>query len=226
MKIFISRQLDKNSILLRLRDKGYELTDKSLIDFTPLEYNIPEAFDWVFFYSKNGLNFSLQNLDLAPSLKEKKIACFGPSVAKLFLKIFKKRVDLLGSGEPKKFGSICLKEFAGSTVLFLQAENSLSSIQSTIKDKINCISIPVYKNTLTDSFDDPDPDIIVFTSPMNVDAYLKHVPSIHEQTVIIAIGNTTADHIHTCLNRQPIIAKAPNEFEILNAIQNEISKRH
>ncbi len=223
--IFISRHLEENSILWRLKDQGHTIINQSLIEFSPISYTLPKHFDWLFFYSKNGLKYGLKNEALKEIIKTKKIACFGPSVAKYYLKTCKGMAQLMGSGKASTMTSSCLEAFKNQKVLFLQANNSLSSIQKRIEQQIDCTSIAVYDNKPIVKFDHPGSDILIFTSPLNVASYLNQFPSYSKDVKTICIGKTTASYLLKKTNIEATIPKAPNEIEILNAVQKILSKR-
>jgi len=58
-------------------------------------------------------------------------------------------------------------------VLFPHAKNSRHSIRKIIENEITAIDIVVYENRKITDFPPSDVAVLVFTSPMNVEAYFE-----------------------------------------------------
>ena len=99
-KIFISRQLQKESIFRkRLQESGFEVLAQSLIDFFPESFlKLPQA-DWLFFYSKKGVQFFFKNKPKNFS-KKTKWAAMGEGTATA-LAHQNISLDFIGDGSPE-----------------------------------------------------------------------------------------------------------------------------
>ena len=90
-------------------------------------------------------------------------------------------VSPLAMGEEPGVGSI----------LFPAARHSRQSVMSLLAGKFHCIHFEIYDNRPVDDPSHVDAEVLVFTSPLNAQAYLaRHKPA--ESQRVVAIGETTA----------------------------------
>jgi uroporphyrinogen-III synthase len=75
-------------------------------------------------------------------------------------------------------------------VLFPGAEESLRSIQKGLSADTKVINIVVYETVLEDEVEGSGADVLVFTSPSNVDAYFAE-NLLDPYQKVIAIGKST-----------------------------------
>jgi uroporphyrinogen-III synthase len=96
------------------------------------------------------------------------------------------------------------KQFAARVgderVLFPQAKGSMRSVQQQFVRKDQVIDLPVYETVKRNELPVPDSDIVVFTSPSNVEAFFEN-NSVTKRQAIVAMGDATAaalreHHIH------------------------------
>ncbi|MFT6333755.1 MAG: hydroxymethylbilane synthase [Saprospiraceae bacterium] len=202
--IFISRQLTNNSPVRKVA-KGHSIKDQSLIHFSPLEFEPPEA-DWVFFYSRNAVRFFFEesNLELYPY----QYACMSDGTADELSK-YVLDIEFVGNGKPAEVASQFQKvRQPYESICFIRANNSIDSVHQIIKSD-NTYSIPVYDNQPIKEIPTEDFDILIFTSPMNVDAWFDANKYV-DQTVI-AIGKTTESAIKNHINQEVLVADEPSE---------------
>ena len=217
--IFITRDLDKDSILHTLSDKNYVVSGCSLIDFSVIPITDLPFADWIFFYSKNGVKFFYESVIKAGLQLDSRIACIGKGTADQFYNTFNRIADFIGSGDPSQVANQFKKLITeGDKILFITAVESNHSVSKELKENYKVSSIPVYSNTSKKNIVDPAADITIFTSPKNADAYLHKHFNPHS-TQIIAIGKITAQYLHTRGVEEVVISVKPSEEDVLQAIK-------
>lgn len=189
--VFISRDRRKHDLFCEvLEGNGFTVHAKAMIRMEAISLNGIPSCEWVFFSSKNAVRFFF---DQKPVLSENvKIGAVGKTTADEIRK-FRRRADFIGQGtDTKKIGKQFSALVGNRKVLFPQAKDSMRSIQLQLTKKENAIDLPVYQTIETD-FQLPSADcrLLVFTSPSNVDSYLKGNSILAEQK-IIAMGDATA----------------------------------
>lgn len=197
-RVFISRTLDQDSPFLQLlQNQNYEVIGQSLIAFEGVSFSQWPDCDWLFFYSANAAYFfdlGLQALG-QPWPGKQKLAAMGQGTAKWLLD-HHHPVDFVGMGKPADTAKAFLQVAKGQRVLFPRARFSKRSIQQLLGDQIEGIDLIVYHNAPKKELSIPLVDILVFTSPMNVQAYFQHYPKSEKQQ-IISIGATTTAALST-----------------------------
>jgi uroporphyrinogen-III synthase len=193
MRVFISKQLKPDSEFVRfLKSRGHDVHAESLITFSPVQFDrFPET-DWLFFYSKPGVRFFLQQVG-DEKLVNKKIAAIGTGTAEYLEKIYR-APDFSGDADPLITAAAFLAEARGRSVLFLRAKENRQSIQQLLGDKIFQEELVVYENKPRTDFELPFFEVLVFTSPLNAETYFSKYPPLKNQR-IIAIGDTTREKL-------------------------------
>ncbi len=220
-KIFISRPLKKNSpFRAMLQESGMEIIGQSLLQFSPILFkDIPPA-EWVFFYSKKGVDFFMEQVQQSLIFQKKvstlKWAVMGKGTAAALSK-YKYKANFVGTGHPSntatQFSSIAAKQ----KVLFIRAQHSQKSIQKLLNKQITSIDLVVYDNRIIRNFQLPHCDYLVFTSPLNAVAYYQKY-AIDKSQKVIAIGNTTAIALNELGVKEVVIANKPTEVEMAKKV--------
>jgi len=187
--IFISRHLQADSPFNHLiQDLNLKITDESLIKISQIRYSYTPQTNWIFFTSKNAIDFFFaQN----PNLKEDvKYGVISKASADHLLN-FKKTASFIGQGVDllhigKEFKEVLQNE----SVLFPQAIDSYQTIQKQLAFTNTCFNLYVYKTNIKTDFDIPYSDILIFTSPSNVEAYFSKY-KVDSRQLIVAMGSTT-----------------------------------
>lgn len=185
--VFITRNLRRNdSFAALLRGNGFTVEGRALIETLPVEIKHVPAADWVFFSSKQAVRFFLEQAQIPAGAK---IAAVGKGTAQA-IREHGLRADFIGQDNDtrltgKKFGALAGR----STVLFPQAKGSLRTIQQQLPT-VKAINLVVYETVRHPSEDLPASDILVFTSPSNVDSWFEKHPIGPEQKVV-AMGHAT-----------------------------------
>lgn len=216
-KVLITRELDQNADFTRnLRNNGFEVFGISFLKFEPIAFEHIPATDWIFFYSKHAFQYFLLHLLAKDCLNNCKIAAVGIGTAKViedagFI------LKFVGEGAPKEVADAFLKIVKSDSVLFPHAQYSQNSIKRQIESYTSCHEIVVYKNDFDAIEIDFIPDIIVFTSPRNLESFLiKNKISSHQK--IISIGPTTSAALQQVGINQFLQAGDSSEASLMKSI--------
>ncbi len=196
-----------------MEKKGFEVIGTSLIEYTALPFEeIPDV-DWIFFYSKKGVESFLQGLriPIAPTIQ---LAAMGAGTAGKLIK-YGYHPTFTGTGLPNETAKLFQQYAASQKVLFPRASSSIQSIQTILKDKIEVHDLVVYANTPKEAFHLPTVSCLVFTSPLNVQTYFSQHK--YEKQLVIAIGPTTLKALKE-LNVPCKMAKEPTEKALAWAV--------
>ncbi|MFD2553448.1 hydroxymethylbilane synthase [Sphingobacterium tabacisoli] len=219
--LFITRDLDENSYLGRyLKKHNIQIDARSLIKIYPT-INVLDSFilkraDWIFFNSKNAIEhfFALDPL----ILKKTKIAVLGRG-SESTLRKFGRVADFSGDDLGISTEAIA-QAFAelvdGQTVLIPRAKDSLQSIQKALTPNTHIIDMPIYETVLEEEVDKSNAEVLVFTSPSNVQAYFKENLADPGQK-IICIGYSTAQAIEE-MGLPYTLPFSPDEMGLAEAI--------
>ncbi|MFT4535572.1 MAG: uroporphyrinogen-III synthase [Saprospiraceae bacterium] len=210
-RIFISRKLSSDSPI-RTVAKGHFIKDQSLIQFSSLEFDPPEA-DWVFFYSRNAVRFFFEETHL--ELYPYQYACLSHGTAEELSK-YVLDISFVGNGKPEEVA----QQFQEvrkpyEPVCFIRANNSVDSIRNLLESE-NTFSIPVYDNQPIEDIPVEDFDILIFTSPINVNAWFSNNKYVNQ--TVIAIGKTTESAVKKFVNKEVLVADEPSEIALCNVL--------
>jgi hydroxymethylbilane synthase len=192
-KVFISREIAEHNYFRRALDKHkIEIEDRSLIRTFPI-VNILDPFylrniDWIFFSSRNGVEFFFK---LKPALSKKvKFGVVGRG-SEDALRKYGHLADFVGeSGDIKEVAEDFALLVKGDTVLFPRAQDSLLTIQKSLSPETKIIDLPIYETGMVENIDKTYADILIFTSPSNVEAYFAE-NLLDPGQKVIAIGTST-----------------------------------
>ena len=194
-KVFITREISESSYFRSALEKhNIEIDGRSLIRTFPiinkLDPYILKHVDWIFFSSKNAIEYFFK---LDPLITKKtKFGVLGRA-SEHVLRQFGRIPDFNGEEEGIDTLDIAA-EFAelanGQTVLFPGAKDSLRTIQKALSADTKIIELPVYETVTEDNIEPSYADVLIFTSPSNVEAYFtEHL--IEPEQKIICIGRST-----------------------------------
>lgn len=229
MTAFITRDLtDHSEFKNLLTAAGWEAEGRSLVELSPLPFSEIPGADWIFFSSQNAVRFFFENQGIrsgadvkSPArLKHIQWAALGPATAKALAE-YVEMVDFTGTGEPKgtadAFRSGGVEPAPGARILFPAARHSRQSVMSYLADDFQCIHFPVYNNRLVDDPPGSNADVLVFTSPMNAEAYFSKNRLAKNQHVV-AIGETTGAALRELGLGEIHIAAEPSERGLADAV--------
>jgi len=193
LNVFISRELSEQSYFRKALTKhGIGIEARSLIRTVPvinkLDPYILRDIDWIFFSSKNAIEYFFQ---LGPQLPEGvKFGVMG-SGSEETLRLKGHFTTYTGVGiDTVDVAHEFAKLANGTKILFPGSESSMRSIQQGLSVDTKIIDLPVYETVLEENVEGTGADILVFTSPSNVEAYFTDNLLEPEQKVI-AIGKST-----------------------------------
>ncbi|TZF82112.1 hydroxymethylbilane synthase [Pedobacter sp. BS3] len=194
--VFITRDLSENSYLRKaLQKHQVEIDARSLIRTLPMIHKLDpyilRSVDWIFFSSKNAIEYFMA---LKPELsKRTKYGVLGRGSEDM-LRSFGIVPDFNGEEEGIDTADIAIefnKIAGGSTVLFPGAKDSLRTVQKAMSADTKIIDLPVYETVTEPVVEKSFAEVLIFTSPSNVDAYFADNLLEPEQKVI-CIGKSTA----------------------------------
>ena len=194
--LFVSRHLENDSpILMYCEQHNIHVIHESLLSFSAVSFDeLPDG-DWLFFYSRSGVKFFLDQITDLQTIAKYKIACYGPSTAKAWESGASIPVTFTGDGKPDNV-PIQFKEAIQDqeTVVFIRAMHSKMAVQRAIDGQIKCLDVIAYKNSRRDDITISDKvDYAMLTSPMNADAFIEALPTYSGP--IITLGTTTSRHL-------------------------------
>jgi uroporphyrinogen-III synthase len=213
--IFITRNLQAHHLFSSsLISQGFEVHGISLITFNTIAMkNMPQT-DWVFFSSKHAVeNFFKQK----PAITNQKFGAIGKSTADAIRK-FGKRAEFIGqSTDTKTIGKQFAARVGSASVLFPVAKGSLRSVQSQFVKKDQTFDMNVYETIEHSDIPMPAADLLIFTSPSNVNAFFK-VNKIEPHHKIIAMGGATEAELRKHGVRKCTLPNSFDDLGILRAV--------
>ena len=186
--IFISRDAHENNNLNRwLKNLGFTVESKSLIDLKKLTIKELPKSDWLFFSSKHAVEFFFMQ---KPDIGTTKIGCIGKSTSQAIRELGL-RADFIGqSTDTKLVGKQFSARVGLGKVVFPIPRDSMRTIQWQFPKQQNVIDLPIYATLKVPHEVAETTDLLVFTSPSNAESYLEK-NKIHPHQKIIAMGEAT-----------------------------------
>lgn len=187
----------------------------SLLRFQPVTLTDQPLVDWLFFYSKKGVKFLLEQFEPPTELR---LAAMGKATGEA-LTTAGFPPDFVGSGQPNEVAEAFKPLAQGQRVGFVQARQSRQSVQLILKNVVQSTNWVVYDNQPEEAKARtvPTTDYLLLTSPLNVIALLGQKDRFVKSRFIV-IGSTTAQS----LRRTGIVnfrqAEAPSEAALLQCL--------
>lgn len=169
--------------------------------------------DWLFFYSGKGASFFIQQCEPPKGIK---LGCLGQSAADV-LEAAGFSSDFIGDGHPERVASSWLPLVKGQKVIFVQAQQSRASVQKMLNHHIQAEALVVYDNRMKTQVNHQATDYLIFTSPLNFQAYVKH-HDISPRQRVIGIGATTAVTFSAASVKDYRIAPFPSEAGLVQCL--------
>lgn len=217
--VFISRDISEQSYFRKaLAKHQINIEARSLIRTVPvitkLDPYILKHVDWVFFSSKNAVEYFFQ---LEPYLpKDVKFGVMGAGSEEM-LRRKGHFTDYTGVGiDSAEVAAEFAKLANGTTVLFPGAENSMRSIQQLLSPDTKIIDLPIYETVMEEDIELSTADVLVFTSPSNVDAYFTE-NLLDPYQKVIAIGKSTGKKFDE-MGVKYILPFSPDEVGLAEAV--------
>lgn len=211
--LITSKLANDSTAAAQLAEMGFDLIMQPLIETESVtfEKTIPVT-NWIFFSSKNGVTHFFGQ---KPKIGKQKFAAIGRGTAQVLSEFAKS--DFVGdSSDTEKIAQQFKSVARTSKVLFPQAEDSMRSIQKALKPE-RCVEITCYRTKrIPQSVGFPD--ILVFTSPSNVQAYAAS-NKIMDHQVVIAYGKSTANALHEIGRDKVDVMKNVSEKSLVETIK-------
>jgi len=220
LSVFISRDISEQSYFRKALEKhNINIEARSLIRTVPvitkLDPYILKHVDWIFFSSKNAVDYFFQLEPLLP--KGVQFGVMG-SGSEEMLRKKGHFTEFVGEGiDSAEIGSDFAKLANGSTVLFPGAEVSLRSIQQMLSPETKIIDLPVYETVPDEDIELSTSDVMIFTSPSNVDAYFTE-NLLDPYQKVIAIGRSTGKKLEEMGVNNYILPFSPDEVGLAEAV--------
>jgi len=219
LSVFISRELSEQSYFRKALEKhNITVEARSLIRtvrvINKLDPYILRDIDWIFFSSKNAIEYFFQ---LEPQL---------PAGVKFGVMGAGSEETLRLKGHFTQYTGVGIdtadvaQEFAkianGKKILFPGSENSMRSIQQGLSVDTKIIDLPVYETVLEENVEGTGADVLVFTSPSNVEAYFTD-NLLEPNQKVIAIGKSTGRKFDE-MGTKYILPFSPDEVGLAEAV--------
>jgi uroporphyrinogen-III synthase len=217
MTAFITRTLAGDSeFKKRLVVCGWQVEGRSLVVLSPLPIPPLPAADWIFFSSRHAVEFFFQQVDPLSFLSVK-WAALGEATAKA-LHQRTGRVDFRGNGEPGATAQAFRQAVRSpAVVLFPAARHSRQSVSNLLASYFECLHLEAYDNRPVSDPPRSEADVLVFTSPLNAQAYFfRHTRAANQR--VVAIGATTALALNELGIADVETAAAPSEKALAEVV--------
>jgi hydroxymethylbilane synthase len=215
-KVFVTKNLNENDYLPNALNRlGFVVEGASLIEFKEIKIRFLPRTEWIFFSSKHAVRYFFNQ---KPNIeKTVKFGCVGSSTA-AELRSFGHRANFIGQSTDIKLVGKQFSSIVGShSVLFPIARGSMQSIQWQMVKRDSVINLEVYA-TLNKSKEIPDDfDVVIFTSPSNVESYFEKNKWLPTQKAI-AMGEATGKALEKLKIKKYNMPKSFDDLGLLQAV--------
>jgi hydroxymethylbilane synthase len=215
-KVLITRDLEEDNYFFRtLYANRFQVSGKSFIDVQPVAFKDAPLTDWVFFTSRNSVKYFLEH---QPQLKKNvKFGVMGKGTEEM-LRSFGKNADFVGNHpDPVDTGKAFAEVVEKASVLIPCAEGSMRSIKKQIAKSAKVTEVIVYQSTPLTKTKATEADVIIFTSPSNVEGFFN-ANNLENVKRVIAIGPVTAEKLRSYGVSDPVLPELPDENGLLQAV--------
>ena len=186
--LFISKKVIQPQFLAYAEAAEININDTSMISFVEVPFDCPTMnFDVIFFTSPRSAKFFLDRCSIPSNVE---IATIGKVTSNY---VSAQGYSIVFTGVTSGVPALVSKEFkdfvGNRKVLFPQSNYSQRSMQEHLENQ-QITDLVVYKTALTPVQLKEKPSVLVFTSPTNVESFLKTNKITTDQRVI-AWGKTT-----------------------------------
>lgn len=215
-KVFVTKTFKEDDYLPRALGKlGFEVEGKSLIEFKEIKIKFLPRTEWIFFSSKHAVRYFFSQ---KPKLeKTVKFGCVGSSTA-AELRAHGQRANFIGQSTDIKLVGKQFSSIVGSnSVLFPIARGSMQSIQWQMVKRDSVINLEVYATLHHSQEIASDFQVVVFTSPSNVESYFeKNTWQPHQKA--IAMGEATGKALEKVKIKKYSMPKSFDDLGLVQAI--------
>lgn len=215
-KIFISKTFKEDDYFPTALGKlGFDVQGTSLIEFKQIAIRFLPRTEWIFFSSKHAVRFFFnQKPELWPGVK---FGCVGSSTS-AELRSFGHRADFIGqSTDIKLVGKQFSSKVGNARVLFPIARGSMQSIQWQMVKRENVVNLEVYATFNISQEISTENEVLIFTSPSNVESYFEK-NTIHPHQKIIAMGEATGKALEKLKFKKFTLPRSFDDLGLLQAV--------
>jgi hydroxymethylbilane synthase len=219
-KIFITRQQREKDLFFQyLTDFNHQVVGQALIEFDMIRIGFLKKSDWIFFASKHAVRyFFMQNPELRG---HEKYGVVGRATADELRK-YGKRADFIGTSvDTKLIGKQFAARVGSQSVLIPKAKDSLNTIQYQFARREQLMDLNVYETRTIPLKENPHADILLFTSPSNVEAYFGQYAYENNQK-IVAMGDATAKAIEKMRIKVHATPATFSDIGLIQAVQSVV----
>ncbi|MBB5622709.1 hydroxymethylbilane synthase [Pedobacter cryoconitis] len=218
-RVFISREIGEHNYFRRALETNHiEIEGRSLIRTFPI-VNVLDPFylkhiNWIFFSSRNGVEYFFKLKPVLPKHVKFGVVGRGSEDA---LRKHGHKADYVGeSGDITEVAEDFAVLVRNQTVLFPRAQDSLLSIQKSLAEDTKVIDLPIYETVIEENIDHTYADVLIFTSPSNVEAYFAD-NLLDPGQKVIAIGNSTGKKFEE-MGVEYVLPYSPDEIGLAEAV--------
>lgn len=214
--VLITRDLEDNSFFKNvLEGNGYMVHGISFIETRKVAFTDVPQTDWIFFTSSNAVRFFFEQ---KPQLNSKTQFAVVGSGTEQTLKQYHKNPTFAGiNNDTKVIGKKFARVVGAGTVLFPQAKGGLRTIQQQFLIQDTIVDLPVYETVKKENVTVEDTEILVFTSPSNVESYFEK-KKINTQQKVIAIGKSTEKKLKELGVTNSVLPESFDEVGLAEAV--------
>jgi len=214
--VLITRDLKEDSYFKNvLEGNNYKVAGISFIETKKVDFKTTPKTDWVFFSSSNGVRYFFEQ---HPQLDAKtKFGVIGKATEQELKKFDKKAAFSGYNTDTKVVGKQFAKLVNDQTVLFPQAKQSLKTIQQQFNDNKQLVELVVYETIKKENVIVGDAEIVVFTSPSNVESFFDKF-KINAAQKVIAIGKSTEKKLKEYGINNCILPESLGELGLAEAV--------
>ncbi len=217
--VFISREPEQVIDLLTFcKERQWGLIAQSFIHFTESTFELPSGWEVIFFPSPRSVSFFFKTIN-PEKLADKRIACAGEGTAREFKNNSKQRIDFIAdqAGNTESVRVDFQKWLGNKTVLYVGSNLAKKNVLWNLPHE-QWQFIQVYE-TNYQSKQIPTGTIYIFSSPSNVDSFLKE-NKIPTDSRVIAWGNTTAQALEKRKINVSYTLQTSKETEIIEYLKS------
>ena len=185
-RIFISRSIPSEKVNFYHKTAQVELIGASLIDFAPIKNAPAPDADILFFYSAKAVQFFFDLFGRAKFLSYQ-VACLGPGAEQVLQK-HHIPIAFCGNGDPEQTKNLFNEYAIRKTVLFAIPTQSTKSFDDG-DQSYTSLYTNIYTNQPKAEFEIPQAALYLFTSSLNVEAFLLNGGD--KTKPCVAIGQST-----------------------------------
>lgn len=213
--VFITRDIKHDDFFSRvLKANKYTVSGRAFIEFKATPFSRIPIADWVFFSSKHAVKYFFEQ---KPEMGKLKIGAIGKSTAAA-IRNYGKRADFIGySTDTRLTGKQFASLVKSAPVVFPQAKDSMRTVQQQFVNKSQTRDLTVYETIQKPVEDTPDADIMLFTSPSNVEAFFEK-KKLNSTQKIIAMGDATSHTLKQFGVKSVYLVPSFDEIGLLQAI--------